>query len=255
MTWRVLVCGLSTHRPNGVEFIHSQKGGNLGDKLCTPKHYFVFRPSPSAGRIAVIGGGSWTSFGVELARTLKSDHKILWGVGRSVKPDHVESKLDFALIGQLFDHSSTRDPEWALNGVTFVPCVSVFHRICDIDPGNRKGFFFNASPKASGGAIEDLSRKLSEQHPDVVIGTNAMPESEFLDAFSKTKRIVTNSYHIAYWALLSGRAVTVIGYSSKFTSLMTMFHRSPSDVIPYARGDAVGFKAAVQMALADTPRT
>ena len=48
--------------------------------------------------------------------------------------------------------------------------------------------------------------------------------SNFVDIFQNNQHIITNSYHAAYWGLLSGHNVTLLGYSSKFTSLLKIFN-------------------------------
>ena len=84
--------------------------------LCTPKHYFEFVPARFSGRIAIIGGGAWSSFAVEVAGRLAARHRALWGVGRSIRFDRDPSDLDFAALEKLFDKCSTRDPESATKG-------------------------------------------------------------------------------------------------------------------------------------------
>lgn len=236
-----------------IEFIHRQPPRpNLGDHLCSPKHYYDFVAEPSAGTVAVIGGGAYTDFAVGVARTSKHDHRILWGVGRSLSTHN--PPLDLAAIDRLFDFCSTRDPEWALNGIKLVPCASVFHPICDVMPGARTGLFLNASPTTSGERIDDLLRERAARQADLVVATNAMPEPAFVRAFTETSCLVTNSYHVAYWGLLSGRAVTVIGYSSKFSSVLRLFEQDPNSVIQYRKGDSDALAAAIDQALSEPPR-
>jgi polysaccharide pyruvyl transferase WcaK-like protein len=81
-----------------------------------------------------------------------------------------------------------------------------------------------------------------------------MPLAAFMEAFATVRRLVTNSYHVAYWGLLSGRPVTLIGYSSKFTSLMRLLHLDPTALIPYTRGDGDALARAVAEALSAPSR-
>ncbi|MBZ9990509.1 hypothetical protein LB572_25735 [Mesorhizobium sp. BH1-1-5] len=117
--------------------------------------------------------------------------------------------------------------------------------IVDIPPGTALGIFVNQNPAASGNALMDV---FSSMDADTVIGTNALSETEFRVRFARTGRIVTNSYHVAYWGLLSGRQVALIGYSSKFSSLFDLFQIS-DNINQYERGDGNGLAAAIARAL------
>jgi hypothetical protein len=57
----------------------------------------------------------------------------------------------------------------------------------------------------------------------VQILTNRAPEEKFIDIWSKSSKVITNSYHGAYWSLLAGKEVSLFGYSVKFNSLLHSF--------------------------------
>jgi hypothetical protein len=48
---------------------------------------------------------------------------------------------------------------------------------------------------------------------------NSCTAQQFEDRLALTSRVLTNSFHGAYWGWLSGREVGLVGYSSKFVSL------------------------------------
>jgi hypothetical protein len=251
LTW--LSEKLKKRTPRGIEFINLQKAGpNLGDYLSSPKHYYKFVAKPSAGRIAVIGGGAYNDFAAEVARRSGHDRRILWAVGRSLTNDN--QPLNPAAINQLFDACSTRDPEWALAGIQFVPCPSVCHPICDVKPGTCVGLILNASTMVSGELVDELLRECVVCKSDLLVATNAMSESSFFDRFARIDWFVTNSYHAAYWGLLSGRGVTVVGYSSKFSSLLRLLGQESDSVIQYRMGDSKDLAEVICQAFSESPR-
>lgn len=228
-----------------IDFIYKENMPNLGDRLSSPKHYYEFVLNPSVGRVAVIGGGALSDLGVAEAQKSKHDSRVSWGIGRTTKSN--AAPLDYDSIYRLYDFSSTRDPEWVGEKIDLVPCVSVFHPICDIDPGTKTGVFLSAQQKTSGNIEQFLT-------DGVVNANNAMDEVSFTHAFSETSRIVTNSYHVTYWGLLSGRSVTVIGYSSKFSSLLKLLGQDPDCIINYKKGDGEELKVAISLALSEPCR-
>lgn len=214
-------------------FIHHNAGPNLGDKLCTPRRYFHFAPMKGVGRIAIIGGGAWRGFGLDAAPKISAKHKILWGVGVSLHADRPTSEISLDRLSELYDFRSTRDPDWAGDSMKLVPCPSVFHPICETPLGTEDGVFLNGG-KPSGDNASRFLQQMGDR--GVVVGTNYMDLQTFTDAFAKTRRIVTNSYHTAYWGLLSGREIGVVGYSSKFASLVRLFNLPTEFVSMYRKG-------------------
>jgi polysaccharide pyruvyl transferase WcaK-like protein len=57
---------------------------------------------------------------------------------------------------------------------------------------------------------------------DSMFITNQAPEKDFMKCLAQSSHIITSSYHGAYWGLLSGRTVTLMGYSFKFKSLLNI---------------------------------
>ncbi|MEX2127613.1 MAG: polysaccharide pyruvyl transferase family protein [Xanthobacteraceae bacterium] len=238
-----------------IEFVNNEPDvPNIGDALCSPRHYFKFEVRTSVGKIAIVGGGAFSDFALARSKKIDADVRILWGVGRSLKDGKPVASLDQEELHKVYSLCSTRDPEWAVAAIRLVPCPSAFHPVCDISSGNQVGLFLNANPKTSGRYVAEILRRYSARDSDLVIATNSMPLNDFIGAFSKTRRLITNSYHVAYWGLLSGRSVTVIGYSSKFLSLMTLFQQSQEAVIPYRKGADEQLAEAIEQALRASPR-
>ncbi|TPI44873.1 hypothetical protein FJW05_20515 [Mesorhizobium sp. B2-9-1] len=237
---------------NGVSiaFVHAWPSTfNIGDYLSSPRHYFEFEcysvEECHIKKILIVGGGAFNDLGDNIGSLIESDRKIAWGIGQSISSS-VRSSRAAGSISTSFSFFGSRDRALVATNSTLVPCVSVMGDIVDIPPGAGLGVFLNQNPAASGNTFMDA---LSSMNVDTVLGTNALSEAEFRVRFARTGRIVTNSYHIAYWALLSGRQVALIGYSSKFASLFELF-QLPDNITRYERGDDAGLAEAISRALA-----
>jgi hypothetical protein len=55
-------------------------------------------------------------------------------------------------------------------------------------------------------------------------------------ALARSQQIITNSFHGAYWGLLAGRSVALLGYSSNFRSLLQTLGLDPQRLLPVGRG-------------------
>lgn len=220
---------------------------NIGDFLSSPRHYFLFlrTMSHAAPSTLICGGGAFNDMGLSVTRRSDARVKIAWALGRSIPFGDVAPATSQSLESE-FTYLSSRDKEFCSGRINFVPCASVFNKIVDIEPDGETGLFLNASPVASGAELSQILYK----HRSLVIGTNALPERVFRNAFSRTSRIVTNSYHVAYWSLLSGRSTALVGYSSKFVNLLSIFDL-PLILQRYKRGDSGGLANSIELALSD----
>jgi hypothetical protein len=210
--------------------------------LCTPRNYFSFSSDRPA---LIVGGGAYNDLGVRDARRFDVPVRVAWALGRSFRAGVAIKALDERTIAATFALATTRDPQFATDTVQLLPCVSALHPIVDTAPGKERGLFLNHDEAASGGEIDHILRRKEE---GCRIATNSLPETEFLSAFAHVGQITTNSYHAAYWALLSGRSVNVVGYSTKFTNLLALLGLDGGAVIPYRRGDSESLARALQIA-------
>jgi hypothetical protein len=210
---------------------------NLGDYLCTPYHYFNFgvfctqsgfliknRPHK-----VILGGGAYNDLG--LNQPVDFDKTILWGVGSSIHGTTSEAiktkELPYFLWG-------ARDPDAVEDKKKVLPCVSCLHPITDILPGKKTAVFLNKDSSITD--FNQINFAKINQEFDVEVYTNYLDEISFSRCFSRANRIITNSYHVSYWSLLTGREVAIIGYSSKFRSLLKLFNLSPI-IFPYDTKD------------------
>jgi hypothetical protein len=189
--------------------VHHRDTTNLGDLVCSPALYFdlgdvefkdVREPLPKADRY-VFGGGAMFR---RLFRTGAQGIKIAWGVGQTVrKATTITDPIpdDFTLFGSR--DVGQRDAEW-------VPCAScmsdLFDREYEIDYDAVAYWNYypdKTVPKPDVRGVPSLVNRCSFEEAVRFLGSG--------------KRVVTNSYHGAYWGALLGREVVIVGaYSSKF---------------------------------------
>lgn len=236
-----------------VAFMHYRTSiFNLGDYLSSPRHYFHFTPAAGRGPVAVVGGGVFGRYerilGPGAAIDIESRARVAWAVGLSLKGSDGGGVERLAEMALSYDAVSTRDPDHTSENVPFCPCSSVLNGIVDIPPGDRTGVLLNFDPRASG--RNPLAMLATFR--DVVVGVNAVSERDFRRHFARCNRIVTNSYHTAFWGLLSGREVAIVGFSSKYDSVRAMFNLAVSPR-HYAMGDAESLRAAIAASLAGGP--
>lgn len=228
-----------------VQFLHYGETGNIGDLLCSPRHYFEF---DSARPALIVGGGASNNFFCGRARRQDASVRIAWGIGQSwtfgAKSSPVDRMLKTTMRRLTYVRASTRDPSLASDQLPLVPCVSVFHPVTETAAGTDVVVFLNANQKVSG-AQAAPGPAASRIHGEALVATNGLAPDAFLGCFRRAGTIVTNSYHAAYWGLLSGRSVHIIGYSSKFTNLAALFGFPESAVLQVARGDGDGLKRAI----------
>lgn len=227
-----------------VQFLHYCDASNLGDYLSSPRHYFDFVSERPA---VIVGGGASNNFFAKRALRM-SGVRILWGVGQSWPFGTGPSQLDVlskSIFRRLAYHrASTRDPGLVSSTLPLVPCVSVFNPITEIPPGEAVSVFVNRNPAVSAG-VDDLRQELATSGNNFEVHTNALSIEDFTSAFARSRTVITNSYHAAYWGLLSGREVHIIGYSSKFTSLAELMGFKPDVIIRMSRGDGLSLAEGV----------
>lgn len=144
-------------------------------------------------------------------------HAVLWGVGRSLKRAGERlsaiSELPYLTWG-------LRDVDGVADPARFLPCVSCLHPMLDAPVnGHQTLLFLNADPRVTerDAVIALKAYALSKGWRFML---NDCTELQFRSEFDVSDRILTNSFHAAYWGLLSGRRVGMVGYSTKFNSLL-----------------------------------
>jgi hypothetical protein len=232
-----------------VAFIDkSERYGNIGDYLCSPRHYFAVRAKK---HLTILGGGSWKDFGVAEAseRSLDYDRTVIWGTGRSLKGRFLKGRFKVDPIESLpFRFWGVRDLDGVRNPQRFLPCASCLHPMLDRDAGRSTLLFLNATEKFTPlPARQALQSKADAKGWRVLF--NNCSERDLYEAWREAGRVCTNSYHGAYWGLLSGREVVVAGYSSKFSSLFASLGLSRELLASYERGNSEHMLATIEGAM------
>ncbi|MBA4130868.1 MAG: hypothetical protein C0519_05540 [Hyphomicrobium sp.] len=241
-------------RNASVAFLHYGDMTNIGDFLASPQHYFDFGAQRT---VLIAGGGASNNFFAKRALRHKAKVRIAWAVGQSWPFEKVPSSIDVTLKQLLrrvtYCRASTRDPAMASLRLPLVPCPSAYHPLSELPPGTRRGIILNGNPRVSGSLAATMASQRGQGSEKYIFATNELGVQDFTDAFSRMQIVTTNSYHAAYWGLLSGRKVHIIGYSTKFTSLAKLFGFPESAVVKCSRGDTESLNNAIESCLHRAP--
>ncbi len=187
---------------------------NVGDRYCSPLHYFDFPGTVIKGNIrdfakhqdadaVIFGGGALAQNVAERAPSFASSLKIGWGLGhtqRGVLGPHG----NYSALLQDLDLYGIRD--WGLaSDDNYVPCASCMLPQLDRAYKIEHEFVYYGHEKLTPLAGLEPRMTNSELNIQAVI--------EFLGS---GETIVTSSYHGMYWGTLLGRKVIAIPFGSKF---------------------------------------
>lgn len=231
-----------TPEVGSINFIHHQpKIYNIGDDLCSPRHYFSLQSA--AIPLTILGGGAYNKYAVKYAKRygLNLSNTVLWGVGESTRKTRPVQKIEtlpFAAWG-------IRDRLRA-DAEHYLPCASCLHPMLDTAPGSHGTLLFlNADPNVTDtDAYDDVAHFTKQKGWSLLY--NSCSASELTAQFSSVSHVITNSYHGAYWALLTGHTVTLMGYSSKFTSLLSSLGLDSQALIAIQRGIGKGLLTTLE---------
>ncbi|QKI88638.1 hypothetical protein [Thiomicrorhabdus xiamenensis] len=217
---------------NGITFRHHQPEiPNIGDHLCSPRHYFSFKNSKN--NLIILGGGVFSNYGVDEVKLncFEPENVVLWGVGVSLR-NKQEARADLLpyRVWGVRDIDRTDDAH-------FLPCVSCLSPMLNRSAAvSGTLLFLNADPNVAPNSFKEKYKSLAEKKGWRVLFNNCT-ESEIAFALQNCNHIITNSYHASYWGLLTGHKVTVLGYSSKFISLLNAFGFNKDHLFSIKRGD------------------
>ena len=200
---------------------HRQHRGNAGDFYCNPSRYFNdfvaktrpihlqdnprYQVTDAEGKIVVIGGGGLIhptfTENIEFIVKQQPAKLVVWGIGTNydVNKDRGYPKWlgDADMIG-LRDANNIGIGE-------YVPCVTCMHPAFDspYEIKHDKVYYLHAR----------------KEKPDVdapVLTNKAKDIYNIIRFLASGETVVTTSYHGAYWAMLLGRNVQVVPWSTKF---------------------------------------
>ena len=197
--------------------LHIRDTKNAGDRASSPLDYFDFPGAVAADMrsvpqcrpdMVIYGGGSITASPDFRAWDCPV---VAWGVGHHVRKepwaDAMREEHERArwLCAMYF-------PRDAVEGFEVVPCASCMHPVFDerIEPECEVVCY-------------SAARRVDASRPGVPHMTNEDGDIETAVRFlGSARKVVTSSYHGAYWAGLLGREVDIVPWGSKFSYLPAM---------------------------------
>jgi len=219
-----------------IHFVHAMDENNPGDWWSTPKHYFpkfknatvshVKNFDQDIGKIDVLvyGGGDLLSSAnnkyrkwLEKTITEYQPRKLVgWGLGLS--PEYF--KMEGNQLLKNFDYLGCRlpvlDPNFfhkmhikEMDNYEYVPCASCLHPVFDDnneeirhDIGILHHKNWPINNRWIRGALGDSSYQQIFNSPNNI--------ENMVDFIKKSDRIITSSYHGAYWSMLLGKKTLVV---------------------------------------------
>lgn len=188
--------------------LHIRETKNVGDRWSCPLEYFGFgetvladlrNPPDVAPQAVIYGGGSIaTNIGYWPVA-------IGWGVGHTDRnaPWAEEMEREHRKAASLCDLYFPRDD---LPRFEVVPCASCMHPALDtVMHPTRKEVRYSAARRVS---VDDgFTPHMTNEDGTI---------EEAIAFLASGEKVVTSSYHGAYWAGLLGRKVEIVSWGSKF---------------------------------------
>ena len=200
---------------------HRKHRGNAGDFYCNPSRYFNFKPTSvpiqlqrnsrytvtdAKDKIVVIGGGGLIhpTFTDDINQIVGQQPAklIVWGIGSNYDVNKDRGYPDWI---DKADMLGLRDYNAGVG--EYLPCATCMHSSFDYtyEVKHDKVYYLHAS----------------KENPNVdapVLTNKAKDIYRIISFLASGETVVTNSYHGAYWAMLFGRNVQVVPWSTKFTT-------------------------------------
>lgn len=190
--------------------LHFKETDNIGDRMCAPGLYYPDievldinnHLHTKFNDLVIYGGGAIAGPAIRHAR-LQESPTVFWGGGstRRFKEDHPVP--DYSA----FDLYGTRD----IGQGHHVPCVSCKHPVFDQNFCLQHEVVFYGHR-----AVKPLLEQ-SKNYP--YLDNEHDSFEEVISFLASGSRVVTSSYHGAYWAMLLNRPVIIHGFGSKFNYL------------------------------------
>jgi hypothetical protein len=196
--------------------LHVRETKNLGDLWSCPLHYFKFSgfdvvfadvrnpPLDMRPDVVIYGGGSITT-----CLSMWDCPTIAWGVGHTERQRPWGEKMIAEHLRATALCKVYMPRDWMPGLERCVPCASCMHpafdQALDIKP-EHDVIRYSAARRVEVKEPADTPHRTNE---DGSI-------EEALRFIASGRKVVTSSYHGAYWARLLGREVEVVSWGSKF---------------------------------------
>lgn len=209
-----------------VHFVNMMGRGNVGDYVCGPYWYFSYCFSDcecyfhklqdidfdqmSEGDWVIIGGGGlinheekWNELIYKCQNI--TGHVVLWGVGENTHAEELCEDFDYGEVLL----AGIRDKKDKYYKSEFVPCVS-----CMLP---QLTYIYKIRRRI--GVIEHTSYPITEFEYDKI--DNERDINTVIQFIGESEIVITNSYHVIYWATLMKKKVVIYStWSSKFDYLI-----------------------------------
>lgn len=198
--------------------VHRTDPHNIGDHYCNPSRYFDLpiektidiysNFKPKSSDTLIIGGGGLIrrtfqkriqSFNATGAKT------IFWSIGHNFREKETHMWWpDWITSAKLW---SVRD---YLKMQYYVPCVTCMHPAFDDEYKikEKEVYFIHAHRNRNESYRELYGKK--------IITNDQQDFDKVIKFLGTAETVITDSYHGAYWALLLGRKVKVVNWTTKF---------------------------------------
>lgn len=219
-----------------IHFIHALDKDNPGDWWSSPRHYFKDWKNASVSHVKdttpqcnpdvlIYGGGDLLSTASKhstwMRRNLdryKPRVKIAWGLGVSEKCRDQELLKSFTLFG-IRNHKN--HPQY--KNYFHVPCASCLHEefsSIDLNPQRDVGIIHHKKAVMPQDSLLSTIIKRGETVDEIVQSPSTIQRT--VQFIKSSKKIISNSFHGCYWALLCGVpliAVDVHRYREKMSQI------------------------------------
>jgi hypothetical protein len=193
---------------------------NIGDRAASPARWLDFGPNTTrqsfgeavpACDIAIFGGGQVYGKACKAALydARKARHRVTWGVGMQSVDLHDLRHIAFSAQISLMGCRDANVPE-----TIYVPCASCLCSRFDAAPAPENAVVIYSHGHKSGGINWPKGIALMSN-----IGGTLAQKLAFL---ASGETVVTNSFHGTYWAMLMGRKVLALPFSTKFNGFAQM---------------------------------
>jgi len=200
---------------------HRKHRGNAGDFYCNPSRYFDFNPTSvpiqlqrnprytvtdAKDKTVIIGGGGLIhpTFTEDINQIVRQQPAklIVWGIGSNYDVNKDRGYPDWI---DKADMLGLRDYNAGVG--EYLPCATC------MNPS------FDNTYKVTHDKVYYLHASKEKPNVDAPVLTNKAKDIYRIISFlASGETVVTNSYHGAYWAMLLGRNVQVVPWSTKFTT-------------------------------------
>lgn len=208
--------------------LHYRNTKNIGDRNCHPLDYVNLVsescevnivkadvrsiPDDFFPDVVVFGGGAIAPHSSEINTRFPQAIKIAWGIGHTTGNKEIIKEGAHKKYQEGFSLYGTRDYK---TGGEYTPCSSCLSNLFDYprDPTEKVVVYGHAGkmPLKDYAERHGLPYMDNTQHKEGLSGV--------VRHLSRGEKIITSSYHGAFWSSLLGRKVSMIPFGSKFYNL------------------------------------